>query len=768
MPPHFMVPPGFAAPFGGMGGGMPPPGMGMPPPGMGMPGMMGGPSQGMAQGPSMMPLGGPGQQQPPAAAAAPGPGAAGPAAAGGKPQSEWTEHTAQDGRKYFFNLKLGKSSWERPEELMSEKEKTDSSGTAWKEFTSPDGRKYYYNKVTKESKWVMPEEMKKSIDDAAKKSGAGTVQVVGLPAAGEVKPTASPASRPAGQVAPAASVKEEVTSTSSKAAVSTGPVEYATKAEAKEAFKELLSSVNCASEWTWEQAMRLIVNDHRYGALKGLGEKKQCFNEFIQHKRNEEKEDERRRAKQAKDDFVRMIIDSTALKTSHSFKKAKEMFEEDSRWKTVPEREREELFHEAQMDKRNKEKEEQRADKKRRLAAYRELLERTPGIKMGSEWRKAMPKLEGEPEFETLDKMERLEGFQLYMAELERREREEREKEKEDVKRVERKAREAFHDLLQRHREMGLITVKTRWKEYAPAIKSEDAYLVVERNANGSRPKELFADLIEGMEVEFEKNKGLLRDVLKEAEVVVTSSSTYEDVLGPMEDKAADKLGKIDSNFKRAWFEELHGRARAEEEAAEGRRKRARERFASFLRHVRGMGPTTEWEQFEKDNEKDKEFKDVGPEAARQMFDEYQGKLRERAAAKELERAERDARDKERDEEREKRKRREASSDDEGGARGDKHSKKSSKSSKKSKSSRHDRRSDDEDEDRSKSSKKKHKSSRDKDRDSHDRDDGRDDDRKDKDKDGDRRDGKSEGREEGEQAADTDKKAAPNNDSGSE
>lgn len=38
----------------------------------------------------------------------------------------------------------------------------------------------------------------------------------------------------------------------------------------------------------------------RYGALKALGEKKQCFNEFIQQKRNEEKEEERRKAKQVR------------------------------------------------------------------------------------------------------------------------------------------------------------------------------------------------------------------------------------------------------------------------------------------------------------------------------------------------------------------------------------------------------------------------------------------------------------------------------------
>lgn len=36
------------------------------------------------------------------------------------------------------------------------------------------------------------------------------------------------------------------------------------QAEAKDVFKELLASVKCASEWTWEQAMRVIVNDPRW------------------------------------------------------------------------------------------------------------------------------------------------------------------------------------------------------------------------------------------------------------------------------------------------------------------------------------------------------------------------------------------------------------------------------------------------------------------------------------------------------------------------
>lgn len=47
--------------------------------------------------------------------------------------------------------------------------------------------------------------------------------------------------------------------------------------------------------------MKLIINDKRYAALKSLGEKKQCFNEYLQQRKKGEKEEERQRLKRAKE-----------------------------------------------------------------------------------------------------------------------------------------------------------------------------------------------------------------------------------------------------------------------------------------------------------------------------------------------------------------------------------------------------------------------------------------------------------------------------------
>lgn len=79
--------------------------------------------------------------------------------------SPWVEYSTQDGRKYWYNKVTGKSSWEKPQELMNDLEKADAT-TNWKEFKHKDGRTYYYNKETKVSVWEIPRELKKAREKA--------------------------------------------------------------------------------------------------------------------------------------------------------------------------------------------------------------------------------------------------------------------------------------------------------------------------------------------------------------------------------------------------------------------------------------------------------------------------------------------------------------------------------------------------------------------------------------------------------------------------
>ena len=94
-----------------------------------------------------------------------------PAVPAAAPADKWTEHTAPDGRTYYYNAAKGQSLWEKPPELAAAEAAAKVAAAAaaaakpaaaapaagaaadaaggWKEYTSPDGRKYYYNKNTK-------------------------------------------------------------------------------------------------------------------------------------------------------------------------------------------------------------------------------------------------------------------------------------------------------------------------------------------------------------------------------------------------------------------------------------------------------------------------------------------------------------------------------------------------------------------------------------------------------------------------------------------
>lgn len=50
---------------------------------------------------------------------------------------------------------------------------------------------------------------------------------------------------------------------------------YTDKKEAMEAFKELLKEKNVPSNASWEQCVKILINDPRYESFKKLNERKQ-------------------------------------------------------------------------------------------------------------------------------------------------------------------------------------------------------------------------------------------------------------------------------------------------------------------------------------------------------------------------------------------------------------------------------------------------------------------------------------------------------------
>ncbi|KAJ8773273.1 hypothetical protein K2173_028450 [Erythroxylum novogranatense] len=676
--------------------------------------------------------------------------------------SDWQEHTAADGRRYYYNKKTKQSSWEKPFELMSPVERADAS-TVWKEFTTPEGKKYYYNKVTKQSKWSIPDELKfareqahqtviqatqavtnvnsevpatvAAASDEVSNSAISVASVLSLPLTGvasspiSVTPVVSvadsapmvasgsaaiatadsaltsaasvqlptgtmnalPTSVSGGTGVPSAAANANATSLSGfdnkalqgvgsswdgasmrdienerKGCVDAGkanlasleeknsddePLAFASKQEAKSAFKALLESANIRSDWTWEQTMREVINDKRYGALKTIGERKQAFNEYLGQRKKIEAEERRMRQKKAREEFSKMLEESTELTSSMKWSKAVSLFENDERFKSVEKaRDREDLFDNYIVELERKEKEKAAEDHKHHVAEYRKFLESCDFIKVNSQWRKIQDRLEDDERCLHLEKLDRLLVYQDYIRDLEREEEEQKKIHKEKLRRAERKNRDGFRKLMAEHVAAGSLTAKTHWHDYCLKVKESDQYHAVATNTSGSTPKDLFEDVAEELEKQYHDDKTRVKDVMKSGKIMMLSTWAFEEFKAA----ASVEVGSppiSDINLK-LLYEELVERSKEKEEKEAKKHQRLADDFTKLLHTCKEITATSDWEDSKSLVEESHEYRAIGEECLRrEIFEEYIAYLQEKAKEKERKREEEKAKkDSERDE----------------------------------------------------------------------------------------------------------------------
>uniref|UniRef100_A0A915PC78 Uncharacterized protein n=1 Tax=Setaria digitata TaxID=48799 RepID=A0A915PC78_9BILA len=80
----------------------------------------------------------------------------------------WSEHTASDGRVYYYNKVTKQSSWQKPDELKTPEEKKLAAAKLWREYKTPEGRPYYYNIESKETTWICPKDFDPAVVTKAK------------------------------------------------------------------------------------------------------------------------------------------------------------------------------------------------------------------------------------------------------------------------------------------------------------------------------------------------------------------------------------------------------------------------------------------------------------------------------------------------------------------------------------------------------------------------------------------------------------------------
>ncbi|XP_018493599.1 pre-mRNA-processing protein 40B isoform X2 [Raphanus sativus] len=406
---------------------------------------------------------------------------------------------------------------------------------------------------------------------------------------------------------------------------------YTNKSEAVDVFKSLLKSANIGSDSTWEQAMREIINDRRYGVLRTLGERKQAFNEFLAQKRKTAEEEKIARQIKRYENFKTMLEECVELTPSTRWSKAVSMLEDDERFKVVErEKDRRNIFDDHISDLKEKERVKASEDRKRNITEYRKFLESCNFIKPNSQWRKVQDRLEVDERCSRLEKIDQLQIFQEYLRDLEREEEERKKIQKEEIKKAERKHRDEFRGLIDEHIATGDLTAKTSWRDYLMKVKDLPVYLAIASNSTGATPKDLFEDAVEDLKRKYHELKSQIKDVLKVRKVTLSAGSTFDE----FKVSVSEGIGfpSIPDVKLKLVFDDLLERAKEKEEKEARKQTRNTEKLVDMLRSFKYITASSSWEDSKHLVEGSEKFRSIGDESFRKKtFEDYLSHLKEQA-----------------------------------------------------------------------------------------------------------------------------------------
>jgi pre-mRNA-processing factor 40 len=245
---------------------------------------------------------------------------------------------------YYYNAKMNKSVWVKPQELIVAEAEARAAaviaGCPWREHKAPDGRAYYHNKSTKQSVWKVPEELATARAEAARiRAAAGG----GSPLEASSAPPSFSQTATSGHVAPAAA---GAAAAASQAA--TGDFMYATKEEAKSAFKAFLTEAEPPLDSKWDAVEEILASrgDRRFSALKSSGERASCFKEWRADRRADAARSQEAAAAAQRAAFIKLLDEKAVVLMGARFSKAEAVCFEDPRWEALPEAQRKSTFQE--------------------------------------------------------------------------------------------------------------------------------------------------------------------------------------------------------------------------------------------------------------------------------------------------------------------------------------------------------------------------------------------------------------------------------------
>ncbi|XP_069636726.1 pre-mRNA-processing factor 40 homolog A isoform X3 [Haliaeetus albicilla] len=572
----------------------------------------------------------------------------------------WKEYKSDSGKPYYYNSQTKESRWAKPKELedLEAMIKAEENSTKPEESTpTPSASAAAAEAANATSTATTAAEAAAAVSTTTATSAATAAPEAETAAASSVvenESTGTAAAEEQGQATSAPAVQEQSAETAANAADDSSKQEasadaaskkedddaqpvkktytWNTKEEAKQAFKELLKEKRVPSNASWEQAMKMIINDPRYSALAKLSEKKQAFNAYKVQTEKEEKEEARSKYKEAKESFQRFLENHEKMTSTTRYKKAEQMFGEMEVWNAISERDRLEIYEDVLFFLSKKEKEQAKQLRKRNWEALKNILDNMANVTYCTTWSEAQQYLMDNPTFaedeelQNMDKEDALICFEEHIRALEKEEEEEKQKSLLRERRRQRKNRESFQLFLDELHEHGQLHSMSSWMELYPTISSDIRFTNMLGQpvfSSGSTALDLFKFYVEDLKARYHDEKKIIKDILKDKGFVVEVNTSFEDFVTVI--SSTKRATTLDAgNIKLAFnslLEKAEAREREREKEEARKMKRKESAFKSMLKQAT---PPIEldavWEDIRDRFVKEPAFEDITLESERKRI----------------------------------------------------------------------------------------------------------------------------------------------------
>jgi pre-mRNA-processing factor 40 len=296
------------------------------------------------------------------------------------------------------------------------------------------------------------------------------------------------------------------------------------KEEAYYKFKEKLKLLGITATWKWEDASRLLFNEPEWKIIRTFSEKRSLFNEYINDLKSKEKEEIYLKREKNKSKFRQLLSEDNTINSDSTYTEAMSRLSYDERWRSVDEKEREDVFEDYIDLIYKKEEDEWKKSRDVKKKLFLDKL-KFKNIKSDTLWKTIKYDFKDDPVFVSMEKIDRIQTFAEYITNLECKEKnEKREKEKYQGY----QNREKFRELLQISVEEKTLNMETKWRDYVQKIKDKDEYLNM-LGQEGSTPLELFQDKIQELKNKYKKIKKIFKEIIVNNKIEFKFKLTFEE-----------------------------------------------------------------------------------------------------------------------------------------------------------------------------------------------------------------------------------------------